>query len=224
MSTQHHPGDEMLWRYASGALPEPFALLIATHLTLCPSCRRTVDEYETMGGALLETEGGQPVSDDLRSRVMASLDQPILACVSDSNASEDAVREVDETASYPTALREAVEEAAQTGGWRRLGRGLEEMRLLTSQSGYVTRLMRISGGVALPQHTHGGQECTLVLSGGFSDSTGHYLRGDVAVADPSVDHSPVADEGEDCICLAVTDAPLRLTGRLGRLLNPFVRL
>jgi putative transcriptional regulator len=29
---------------------------------------------------------------------------------------------------------------------------------------------------------------------------------------------------EDCLCFAVTDAPLKLTSRIGRLLNPFVRL
>jgi putative transcriptional regulator len=46
----------------------------------------------------------------------------------------------------------------------------------------------------------------------------------VAEADHEVDHRPVADEGEDCLCLVVTDAPLKLTGRLGRLVNPFVRL
>jgi putative transcriptional regulator len=28
----------------------------------------------------------------------------------------------------------------------------------------------------------------------------------------------------DCLCLAVTDAPLKLTSPLGRLLNPFVRI
>ena len=33
----------------------------------------------------------------------------------------------------------------------------------------------------------------------------------------------IADEGQDCLCLAVTDAPLRLTGLFGRLLNPFIR-
>jgi putative transcriptional regulator len=65
---------------------------------------------------------------------------------------------------------------------------------------------------------------TLVLAGGFSDASGHYLKGDVAVADPSVDHRPVADAGADCLCLAVTDAPLRLTGRFGRYLNAFLRL
>ena len=30
--------------------------------------------------------------------------------------------------------------------------------------------------------------------------------------------------GEDCLCLAVTDAPLRLTGRFTRMLNPFLRV
>ncbi len=87
-----------------------------------------------------------------------------------------------------------------------------------------TRLLRIKAGTALPQHTHEGHEFTLLLAGGFSDASGHYLRGDVAVADASVDHRPVADDGEDCLCLAVTDAPLRLTGPFGRYLNFFARL
>jgi putative transcriptional regulator len=37
-----------------------------------------------------------------------------------------------------------------------------------------------------------------------------------------VDHRPVAGRSGDCICLAVTDAPLRLTGPIGRLFRPFV--
>jgi anti-sigma factor ChrR (cupin superfamily) len=52
----------------------------------------------------------------------------------------------------------------------------------------------------------------------------HFLRGDVAAADPSVDHCPVADPGEDCYCFAVNDAPIRLTRSLSRFLNPFIRI
>jgi putative transcriptional regulator len=218
----HHPSEEMLWRYAGGGLAEPFALLVAAHLTLCPVCRRQVRDLDAIGGALLENAAADPVSGDLKSRVLAALDRPVLA-TSRSGEGESKVEDAD-LAGYPTALRRAAREALNYGGWRRLGRGLEELRLLTSHDGHVTRIMRIAGGVSLPQHTHGGQECTLVLSGGFSDSLGHYVRGDVATADPTVDHSPVADTGEDCVCLAVTDAPLRLTGRFGRFLNPFVRL
>ncbi len=76
----------------------------------------------------------------------------------------------------------------------------------------------------MPSHTHAGLELTLVLQGGFCDRTGHFLRGDVAEADSDVDHRPVADDDGPCLCLAVTDAPLRLTGRVGRMLNPFVRI
>jgi len=35
----HHPGPEVLMDYASGALPEPVALLVATHASLCRECQ-----------------------------------------------------------------------------------------------------------------------------------------------------------------------------------------
>ena len=103
-------------------------------------------------------------------------------------------------------------------------KGFDEAELLAEVPGFRTRLMRIKSGTAMPAHTHRGNELTLVLTGGFSDEHGHFLRGDLAEADASVKHQPVADPGEDCICLAVTDAPLRLTGPVGRLLNPFLRI
>ena len=49
---------------------------------------------------------------------------------------------------------------------------------------------------------------TLVLAGGFSDGDGHYQRGDFSFSDGEVDHSPVADDDGECLCLTVTDAPL----------------
>ena len=107
--------------------------------------------------------------------------------------------------------------------WSRWG-GLSQSEILPARSDFTTRLMRIKAGTAMPPHTHQGQELTLVLAGGFSDEAGHYLRGDVAAADPTVDHRPIADPGKTCLCLAVTDAPLRLTGPLTRMLNPFLRL
>ncbi len=61
-----------------------------------------------------------------------------------------------------------------------------------------------------------------MLEGSFTDETGRYARGDVSVADPEVTHQPVAGRECDCICLAVTDAPLKMTGPLGRILNYFV--
>jgi putative transcriptional regulator len=75
----------------------------------------------------------------------------------------------------------------------------------------------------MPTHGHRGQELTLVLAGSFSDEHGTFARGDVEEADEDVEHQPIADPGEDCICLAVTDAPLRLRG-IAAILQPFLRI
>jgi putative transcriptional regulator len=83
--------------------------------------------------------------------------------------------------------------------------------------------MRIEPGVGAPRHTHGGMEITLVLDGAYADATGTYGRGDVQVADDGVEHEPVAVGEKTCLCLVVSDAPIKLTGFFGRLLNPFIR-
>ncbi|MEJ2027621.1 MAG: ChrR family anti-sigma-E factor, partial [Limibacillus sp.] len=106
--------------------------------------------------------------------------------------------------------------------WKSRGT-VSEVNLLPQSSGVRTKLLRIRAGSAIPQHTHEGAEITMVLSGGFTDEHGHYLRGDVSVADNQIEHRPVADPGEDCLCITVTDAPLRFTGPVGRWLNMFVR-
>ena len=80
-------------------------------------------------------------------------------------------------------------------------------------------MLWIRGGRRMPSHTHEGSEITLVLSGAFSDVTGRYARGDIAIAEADLDHRPMTDAGEDCLCFAVTDAPLHLTGPVGRLLE-----
>ena len=76
----------------------------------------------------------------------------------------------------------------------------------------------------MPDHGHNGMELTLVLQGAFSDEDGYFARGDIEIAHEDVDHMPVADISQDCICLAVTDAPLRFKGLLPRLAQPFLRI
>ncbi len=82
------------------------------------------------------------------------------------------------------------------------------------------RLLRIPAGKPVPEHSHGGRELTLVLAGSFSDETGRFARGDIEDADENLEHQPIADEGEDCICLAVTDAPLKFRSWFVRMVQP----
>ena len=209
----HHPSEERLLEYASGAASEPVALLVATHLALCPVCRRTTAELEAVGGALLETSAPDPVAEDSLAKLLTRLDLPEPAAVPPQPGEP----------MLPQPLRGYVGGSLDQLAWRRLG-PVAEARLLTGFAPLTTRLLQVKAGTAMPGHTHAGHELTLVLQGGFGDRTGHYLRGDVTEADGEVDHRPIADDDEPCLCLVVTDAPLRLTGRLGRLLNPFLRI
>jgi putative transcriptional regulator len=96
--------------------------------------------------------------------------------------------------------------------------------ILPTSKGATARLLFIPAGAAMPDHGHQGTELTLVLKGAFQDADGYFARGDVEIADSGVQHIPVADIHEDCICLAVTDAPLRFTGFLPRIFQRFARI
>ena len=71
-------------------------------------------------------------------------------------------------------------------------------------------------------HDHKGREITLVLYGSFSDADGVYEEGDFIVREPGDIHSPQATLDDECICLSVVEAPIRLVGPVMRGLNPFL--
>jgi putative transcriptional regulator len=216
MTPHHHPGDDLLWDYASGSLREPVALIIATHIAHCPVCRTEVGRMEDVGGALLDSVDFEPISDTLLQRTLAGLD----AAPAPSRGEHPTAVGDDWV---PRPLRDYLGGPVDTLDWKDRRFGPSMLHLLTERTDFDTRLLRIRAGAAMPLHTHDGEEYTVVLRGGFTDESGHFGPGDLALADPSTVHAPIADRDEDCYCLAVTTGSLRLVGPLGRLLNPFVR-
>lgn len=212
----HHPEQSLLVEYAAGSSVEPISLLIATHLALCPACRTDVTKLEACGGALLESLDLEPVDDEALNSVLKRLDEQAPVARSVTQADIDDIV-------LPQPLRRYVGQNLSTVSWHRHGKNLATVDLLPNYPGYSTRLLRIAAGKAMPQHTHTGSELTLVLDGSFSDDMGTFERGDFAFADTHIDHRPVAAPGADCICLAVNENNVRLTGRIGRWLNPFIR-
>jgi putative transcriptional regulator len=171
---------------------------------------------ENVAGALLESVDPEPVSDALLQRTMGRLDVT-------PAPGRDERPEIAGDAWVPRPLRDYLGGPVAALDWETRRFGPSMVRLLTERAGFDTRLLRIRAGEKMPMHTHSDEEYTVVLRGGFSDENGHFGPGDLAVADASTAHAPVADNGEDCYCLAVTTGSLRLVGPLGRLLNPFVR-
>jgi len=76
----------------------------------------------------------------------------------------------------------------------------------------------------VPDHGHRGTELTLVLQGAFRDEVDRFARGDIEIATEELEHTPVAEAGEPCICLAATDAPLRFNSLVPRMLQPLLRI
>jgi putative transcriptional regulator len=218
MNISHHPGDELLLDYAAGSLAESWSLAVAVHLALCPACRRTVADMEAVGGLMLVAAVPVMVDDDLFASVIAAAD----AEPEDSIAAQPLADSLDPDPVLPEPLRSYVCGDADTLEWQRLGLGAYQLLIPTGDDGTTARLLRIPAGRPVPTHSHGGLELTLVLSGAFSDSTGTYGRGDLQEADESIDHQPHAAPGEDCICLAVTDAPLRFKSFAARMVQPLI--
>jgi len=211
----HHPGDALLMDYAGGCLGEAGSLVIATHLALCPGCRHAVSELDAVGGAMLEGLEPDPVAPDALDAMLARLDEP-----EDPAPPRRAAAPVD-VPLLPEPLRSYVGDDLSRLRWRPMLPGIQGVNIRLARGG-TARLVRMKGGATVPQHSHDGLELSIVLQGGLSDVLGHFVRGDVAVGDGSVDHKPVADP-EGCLCLSVTLGRLRLTGAMGRFLNPFLR-
>jgi hypothetical protein len=118
----------------------------------------------------------------------------------------------------PLALRSYVGRHLDVLRWRTILPGIKECRITRNARGEAS-LLRCRPGMALPAHTHEGREATLVLQGAFSDVTGRYTLGEIEVADDTVDHRPVADRTAECIVFVVLEAPVKLTGLFGRLIQ-----
>lgn len=217
MSTENITIDDLLLAHAAGRLPEPVGLVVATHLSLAPSNRRVYREYEALGGAMLEEIEPANLAPGSFERLLARLDED--ECDADIFAEAPPSMLSSE---LPAPLRPYVPSGLDSLPWRHFG-AVSEARLSIDDSTYRARLIVLKAGKAVPKHTHEGQEITVVLKGAFDDGLAHYARGDIAIADAHVDHRPVADADEDCLCLTVTDAPLRLTGTFSRFLNPLMR-
>lgn len=205
----HHIPPDMLSDWAAGRLAPAFAVVVAAHVSLCDDCRAAWEAEDLLAGGVLGALAPVAVSPAVRDSTLALLDLPPSAVPA---APHDTL---------PTPVAEILSGAPVR--WQSLGGGIRQQILLRDPDASL-RLLHIPPGRKVPEHGHQGLELTLVLQGSFSDSEGHFHRGDVECARDEINHQPVAGPGEPCICLAATDAPLRFHSVLPRLLQPLFRI
>jgi len=199
--------DALLAAYGAGSLDPSLHALVASHLILKPQGRRFVAALEDLAADQITQMAPEPLSrrDERLAQIFATGIAPSAPPAKSSDV-------------LPAPLRQYLRQGLNDIHWRTKLPGVKEFRIEEKGRGDAS-LLWVRAGRRMPSHTHEGSEVTLVLQGGFSDVTGHYGRGDIAIADADLDHKPVSDLDEDCLCFAVTDAPLHLTGPFGRVLD-----
>lgn len=204
MTVKFHPGDEVLLAYVTGGLPPPLEVVVACHLTFCPSCHDQTVEFEVVGGVMLEQLENAPLEDSGIERVLARLDEPASQAVVPPPNDEES----DANGLLPAPLRAFIGKPARQLDWFERAPGMSVVELAGMDDGAVLRLMRAAPGLRLPRHDHGGTELTLVLEGGLIDANDALHRGDLLAMEPGAPHEPVVDENDGCVVLFATDGDL----------------
>lgn len=208
MTIQHHPSDETLAAYAAGTLDEARRLVVATHISLCGHCNSFVRALDRVGGTMLDEVTPVAMSEGALPRLLRRLDDR-------ASATPTSV-----AADWPSPLRRY-----EIGRWCWVGPGVEWCSVSVPVANDTRVFMlRAKPGTRLPHHRHSGIEWTCILEGAFLHDGGRFGPGDFDEADEAHEHKPVVDQGEPCICLVALQGNIQLQSRLGRLLQPLIRL
>ena len=218
MKIRHHLSEELLLDYSSGALSEAWSIAVAAHLSMCSRCRASHAKLEEIGGSLLTDSTLEELSDDIFSNVLERLDEV------GASVGNEIRKNAGWASSYgiPSVVADYLAADTKKLPWKSLGLGVSQVVLKTKDKSATARLLKIPAGKKVPHHSHNGRELTVIFSGGFTDETGSYGPGDIQEIHGNAEHQPWVRDGEDCICLAVTEAPLKFSNVAVRLAQPLI--
>ena len=207
-----HPSDELIELYANGSLSEGMDTFVKGHLHYCPACRNKVELLEAVAGELL-SEGGS---------------QAKLKCLTVENvfkkAAEQELKEIKNLTPdivggvMPNMFNNLIGKTSEQIQWRFRLPGIYDFKI-SENDGEEISLLKAEPGAKIFQHTHDGEEATLVLSGALQDGNKVLQAGDVSVVDETHTHNPSIIGNEPCICLIVMSGKVKFTGRFTRAFN-----
>jgi putative transcriptional regulator len=197
VNPRHHPSDDVLATYAAGVSEPGFGLVVAAHLEQCAHCRARVAAYEAVSGAALADLQSAAINEDALGRVMARLDE------------KPAAPPID-----PRPLLERL--PLKPRKWIAPGVWVAAVDTPHAPDNRVY-LLSVAPGMPTARHEHSGAEYCTVLKGAYRDELGLFSAGDFAATDTDVNHQPIVQGVEDCVCLFATEGRLKPQGFLGRL-------
>lgn len=197
MSPVHHPSDDILTAYTAGALEPGFGLVVGAHVEVCAHCRARVGAFEAAAGAALGKLADDEVSPDALAKVMARVERNEPAPKADSRP-------------FLERLSLKRKRWVAPGVWVA---GVDTPHASQNR----VYLLSVGPGGLTARHQHSGAEFCTVLTGAYRDELGLFAAGDFAAAEGDLNHQPVVQGDEACVCLFATEGRLKPQGLLGRL-------
>ncbi len=201
MNPRHHPSPDILAAYAAGTLAPGFGLVVGAHVETCAECRKNVAAYEAASGKALEALPQEAVASDALARVMARIEAPAKAEAADTRPLLERL---------PLKSRRWV----APGVW---------VAAVDTPHAAEDRvyLLSVAPGMPTARHEHSGAEFCTVLQGAYRDEVGVFRAGDFAAAEHDLNHQPVVEGDESCVCLFATEGRLKPQGLIGKLAFAF---
>lgn len=214
MSIQHHPPADMLAGFAAGTLDQGRHVVTATHLSHCAACRARAASMEHVGGEILAALPPSVMSAGASARAAALLDRTVTA------APPAPALGLADVPGLPSFVRQF-----PAADWTWVAPGLQ-VRRLSVEPASATRvfLLRSRPGTRFLRHRHTAFEMTCVLAGSFSHDGARYAVGDIDIGTPDNEHAIEIGREGPCISIVAMQGELKLSGILGRLLQPLMRL
>ncbi|MGY5450212.1 ChrR family anti-sigma-E factor [Agarivorans sp. MS3-6] len=220
-SIQFHPVEQSLNLYAAGQLDPAMSIMVSTHLEFCSTCRQAVHAVEQKLATQLEEAKADAMNSELDSMLQMIMQQSPDTVIEPAKPQlQQEINLGNKRFPLPRALQAHPQ---HIGPWGRLPGKIQRARV-DAVSDSKMNFIYMDKDSALPEHTHQGQEITLVLAGTFIDDAGTYVPGDFIIQNAENKHTPRTAANQDCLCLTLLDAPLHFTSGLASLLNPFSQL
>lgn len=219
LSTSHNVAmsDDIITEYAAGTLSPAKHIMVACQSEIAEKVAERVAFQEDIAAAMMEETDTQSLSPLFMGNVLAALPPQEPA---NENSMDDPVDGL-----APKSLRHVLGHGLKDLKWKSLIPGIAVHDILgdrKTKEGDRLYLLRAKGGMRMPDHGHNGEEWTLILTGSYTTGDKRFKRGDLHIEDETEIHAPHIDEGEDCICLVMTQGPLKMQGWLPKVVQKVV--
>lgn len=207
--------EEAVTDFAAGTLSPAKHLIVACQSEMSDDVSERIKFQETIAASFLDDVKSAPLTPLFMGRVLENLpEQP-----------RDEGQAPKKNALAPNTLRQKIGQGLSDIKWRSFVPGVAIYDIYGDRrynSGDRLYLLKARGGIKMPEHSHSGEEWTLILTGSYTIGDQRFSRGDLHIEDDTTVHSPHIDEGEDCICLVMTQGPLKMKSLAARIVQPFV--